>query len=497
MRRFLTILVCVVVACSTIVERTGAVTVTPTPEAEFANTAPLLITAYQTANVGKQLIALEVYNQSDDPVALTEWNLYAITQDTRYQLAMSTLYNGLLLPGEHVTASVAAGASYTLQGVIGGTITSIEVECNDVSKNYKAVIATIKEPNDAPFFRSYTSTGYSTAAQPFVTSPNRSFYDDGLYSPLQTSLNLRIIEIYPYALDCAPNNSSELCGDYVKLKNTGEVTLQLDGLALRTDYYGATSTSSNTIKLYGSVAPGNTVLVTTLNSGSPMQLTNGGGYVWLEDAWGLARYDDTMQQYEPATSSMQGYSYAFSGDTWQWTTTPSPHGDNIVTPPSSEAAACSEGKYRNPETGRCRTIEEAVNALTECEEGYERNPATNRCRKIVLASETSLAPCKEGQERNPATNRCRSIASAVAELLPCDEGYERNPETNRCRKLKTSDVPAADFPVTPTAAVGADMSGWYAFGALGVVALSYAVWEWRVEIKAIATRLLGFLRRAK
>lgn len=497
MRKFLTILVCLAVACNTIVEHAGAVTVTPTPEAEFANTAPLLITAYQTADMGKQLVALEVYNQSDYPVDISDWRLNIITQSTRHQLPIIARYDGLLLPGGHITANINTDARYALPDVAGDTITGVELEFMGTSNNYKLSTISVKEPNDAPFFRSYTSTGYSTATQPFATSPSRPFYDDYPYSPLQTSPNLKIIEIYPYALDCAPNNSSELCGDYVKLKNTGAISLELDGLALRTDYYGATSTSSNTIKLYGSVVPGDTVLVTTLNSGSPMQLTNGGGYVWLEDAWGLARYDDTMQQYEPATSSMQGYSYAFSGDTWQWTTTPSPHGDNIVTSPSSEAAACPEGKYRNPETGRCRTIEEAVNALTECEEGYERNPATNRCRKIVLASETSPTPCKEGQERNPATNRCRSIASAVAELLPCDEGYERNPETNRCRKLKTSDVPAADFPVTPTAAVGADMSGWYAFGALGVVALSYAVWEWRVEIKAIATRLLGFHRRAK
>lgn len=71
-------------------------------------------------------------------------------------------------------------------------------------------------------------------------------------------------------------------------------------------------------------------------------------------------------------------------------------------------APCPVGKYRNPETNRCRNIETAVSQLVPCDEDEYRNPETNRCRKA--SSATSLGPCPEGQERNPETNRCRQVS---------------------------------------------------------------------------------------
>lgn len=48
-----------------------------------------------------------------------------------------------------------------------------------------------------------------------------------------------------------------------------------------------------------------------------------------------------------------------------------------------EYADCGEGRYRNPETNRCKKIEtEAESTLKPCAEGYERNLETNRCRKV-------------------------------------------------------------------------------------------------------------------
>jgi hypothetical protein len=278
----------------------------------------------------------------------------------------------------------------------------------------------------------------------------------------------------------------------------GKTAIELDDLVLRTDYYGNNRASSNTIALSGTLAPGAVLVVDETDDGDTLSLTNSGGYVWLEDAWGLMRYDKTMQQYQSAGSDEQGYAYTLDerGE-WQWTTTPWPTGQNIITAPVVVAAECPAGKYRNPETGRCRTIEEAVNALTECEEGYERNPTTNRCRKIAVTTVATLTPCKEGQERNPATNRCRSIASAVAELLPCDEGYERNPATNRCRKAGADAVPEAAFPVTPAKAGAADAAGWYALAIVAAIAIGYGVWEWRAELGAAFKRLFGVIRHSK
>lgn len=500
MRKILIIWVCfalVINAFAAVPVR--ALDISITPETEFSNTAPLIITAYQTALSAAVLAAVEIYNQSNEPVDLSEWSLGVTAKDGMlYAVDYTTSYAGQLLPGEHVTATIDNSATYQLQYVSVPTVATIELHCGDASKNYRAVTAPIKDASDAPYFRTYTTTSYSTATQPFATTPYRPFYDDGLYVPLVTANDLRVVEIYPYASDCVPGDASVLCGDYVKLKNTGSHAVALDAYAVRTSYYGADRTASNTIMLYGNVEPGGTVVINTTNEGSKLSLTNSGGYVWLEDAWGLALYPETMQQYVAASADEQGYSYALAlNGMWQWTTTPRPSGENVITEPVVSVAACPEGKYRSPETGRCRTIEEAVNALTACEEGYERNPTTNRCRKVVVATASELTPCKEGQERNPATNRCRSIASAVAELLPCDEGYERNPETNRCRKVKTDSVPSADFPVAPITSAGADASGWYAFATLGAIAAGYAIWEWRVEISGIYRKLLGVLRRAK
>src|SRR5690606_22837500 len=89
---------------------------------------------------------------------------------------------------------------------------------------------------------------------------------------------------------------------------------------------------------------------------------------------------------------------------------------------------CPAGKFRNPETNRCKNIETA-SSLKPCSPGQVRNPDTNRCRSLT-SSASSLVPCKPGQIRNPETNRCRSVAGASSSLAPCQPGYERNPETN-------------------------------------------------------------------
>lgn len=105
-------------------------------------------------------------------------------------------------------------------------------------------------------------------------------------------------------------------------------------------------------------------------------------------------------------------------DQWIYSNQPTPSTVNqpYVEPAQDEEvsvttvlAPCPVGKYRNPETNRCRTIETAVSTLSACSEDEYRNPETNRCRK--LATSAVLAACAAGQERNPETNRCRKISS--------------------------------------------------------------------------------------
>lgn len=114
-------------------------------------------------------------------------------------------------------------------------------------------------------------------------------------------------------------------------------------------------------------------------------------------------------------------SWSLYEDQWIYSNQPTP---NSVNQPYEEPAQdeevsvtsilapCPPGKYRNPETNRCRTIETAVSSLSPCNEDEYRNPETNRCRKITTS--TVLAACTVGQERNPETNRCRKIATLAA-----------------------------------------------------------------------------------
>ncbi|MEO8691222.1 MAG: hypothetical protein ABI397_00390, partial [Candidatus Saccharimonas sp.] len=175
---------------------------------------------------------------------------------------------------------------------------------------------------------------------------------------------------------------------------------------------------------------------------------------------------------------------------WQWTSTPSPDGVNIITTPEVVLETCAEGKYRSSETNRCRNIEEAIGILMTCEEGSERNPATNRCRKISSAATNALVPCSEGQERNLATNRCRLIEASTSALKACEVGWERNPATNRCRKAQLGDVKgASDYPVEPIPVVSGNTTGFWVIGAVGGIALIYGAWEWRQELAGLWRRV--------
>lgn len=125
-----------------------------------------------------------------------------------------------------------------------------------------------------------------------------------------------------------------------------------------------------------------------------------------------------------------------------------------------------------------KASESADDQPAPCAPGKYRSPETNRCRNIEVAS--SLAPCDSGQIRNPETNRCRKIASATADLVPCAEGQERNPETNRCRN-KTS-VKSASTSIADSQSSEKPVS-YYVFGVMALLGVGYAIYEYRHSIK--------------
>lgn len=151
--------------------------------------------------------------------------------------------------------------------------------------------------------------------------------------------------------------------------------------------------------------------------------------------------------------------------------------DSEVGQEENELEPCPEGKYRSPDTNRCRNVVSATIGLTSCAAGQERNPLTNRCR-ATTASTPSLAPCAAGQERNLETNRCRSVLAAKSVLAECPEGQERNSETNRCRRVVANTLERQIDPVDqPPPNFG------FAIGGLSAATLGYGAFEYRHDFR--------------
>lgn len=493
-------------------------TVLPAPTTYWQPASALQISAYQRDTTGEDLLLVEVYNDSDVPITVTDWTISGTFRtasgDTAAAMVITPRVPGVLAPRTHAVIDAGAGiaeASFAMAEwsvkkpagtLVALTTARAGVTTNEYALKFIAATKTTPAIYDNVWRRTPISSGYSSTLTSFTVSPDGQVYDAGLYMPPET-VPVQIVEIYPYSLNCSPFDTNPLCSDYVKVYNPNGVAVTLDDLVLRTDSGSTNRTSSNTIPLDGVTVPAGGYATITQSGANKLALTNSGGYVWFEDTWGLRRYDSTLTQYENAGTSKQGSAWMQDASgTWVWTTTPQPGSANLLTSPVVEVSTstlgdCPAGKYRNPETNRCRTIEEAVNALAACPEGQTRNAATNRCRSDAVLAKAALTPCKEGQERNPDTNRCRSIASAVADLLPCDEGWERNPDTRRCRKIKATDMPAAAFPVEPIKQTGESALMWWVLGGVGALAVGYAGWEWRREIAGTIRKLSATVMSGK
>ncbi len=456
---------------------------------QFLQEIPLQISAYGWDTNGFSYVQL--YNDGDQLLNVNDWQL---AYDTAV-ISIDTLFNGKLEPHKHVIISfhnVVQNATYTSQDSILPIAKSKLILSSKISPEiYRSSEYELKT-TFTNWQRSFSTTGegYTSTMNGSLSAPLK-LYDDGLYTPPETA-DFQIDEIYPYASDCTPTDTSILCGDYIKVHVDKNVQ-NIENYVLRTDSSSSSRTSSNSFWLGAYQPDDNGYITVYLNDdGEKISLTNSGGYIWIEDMYGEKLYDKTMTRYESAGTSEQGYAWARDhSDTWSWTTTPMPNAANRITPPVEEITVCPTGKYLNPDTNRCRTIEETINALAACAEGEIRNPETNRCRKIV-ATTASLVACGEGQERNPLTNRCRSIASAVAELLPCDEGYERNPATNRCRKVlgvSTSGNGTNDNTTTGASDPNLTWLGWGIGSVVGLGAIGYGIYEWRSELLGVVRKI--------
>lgn len=197
------------------------------------------------------------------------------------------------------------------------------------------------------------------------------------------------------------------------------------------------------------------------------------------------------------TDPEEGESWAYIDGGWQYTNVTSPGNLNKESTTGGKGSGvvasvkpCPVGKYRNPDTNRCRKIVVAE-SLKPCGINKVRNPETNRCRSIFTTT-SGLTPCKAGQIRNPETNRCRKAMATTSNLKPCSPNQERNPETNRCRKKSASALAASEVKDVESK-IMADHNGWLLAGSASIGLAGYGIAEWRSEITLGARRFLALL----
>jgi len=476
---------------------------------------------------------LEIHNHSDTPLLLDGYSIeLRFEDDSVFTIAMPTevyivadgyvsMFNGSAESSDHLYYSLPAE-------LVGLNIVAVDIINGD---RRIAQISDIEYSGSTYSWlkRKSSSSGFGASMDNFTKkSSPAELFSYGMFVR-QGHPPVEIVEIYPRSSDCSPTDESVLCGDYIKLYNPTNNRIGLSEYRLRSD--SGSSLSGNAFSL-DTISAGGYLTVYLRDDGSSLNLTDSGGYVWLEDSAGIAPYESTMRSYPSATSGYLGWSWAIHDGTWQWTSTPQPTGPNSISIPTSETpdvdengnnpmlGECGAGKFRNPETNRCKTIQ-TVNTLVPCNAGQERNPLTNRCKSVTLASASltpcgagqtrnpatnrckstttataSLVPCKEGQTRNPETNRCKSTSAAASSLVPCKEGQERNPATNRCRKSSSATL-AASSGLSAQEPAGSETkpTSWYMLaGVVGVIAGGYGIWEWRSDIAGATRRLLGGLK---
>ena len=448
----------------------GAIGTGPFEPAPLKPESPVIISGY--SYVGPRLVYVQLFNTLAVPVDVSGWKLEYTIKGQESPVQIATL-GGLIKPLNYIVAgdtsslpAVDFGYTLDIPPEITANASLIRLLPFTAYANHEVTLKYDVHSNYWQRNISASTGKYLSTFASFVPDATYVLFGDGLYEyPENTSLQISEILANPH--DCSPGETAIECHDYVKLYNPTNQTINLAGFRLRTGIQGQSVTASNTFALSGSMPAGHYAVIAKSADGRSLSILNSGGFVWLEDTYGIKRYDTTVQEYADASSdSKKGQAWAYDSHdgTWKWTMQPTPGDSPNVFPPVAVKAVASA----------------ATGTLVPCKEGQYRSEETNRCRSLA-ATATGLVACAPDQERNPDTNRCRKIASTVSTLAPCKEGQERNPDTNRCRNVASS-IPQAAFSVEPVADAGKAFVGWWALGGVGVLALGYGVWEWHREL---------------
>lgn len=278
--------------------------------------------------------------------------------------------------------------------------------------------------------------------------------------------------------------------EFIEIYNPNPDSVALSGYTLQLGLSGAQSYSFD----QGSILPGQYMAFSDAETG--ITLPNTSASVRL-----IAPAGNIVSETDMYNNPSENVAWALLEDQWIFTNQVT---KSDINKPYLEAATdevlgvttvlapCPAGKFRNPATNRCKSIEVIAGSLAECKKNEYRNENTNRC-KSLSTSTSSLIACKEGQTRNPDTNRCKSISSSSGNLVPCDPGEERNPQTNRCKKKTDNGLDANGLSQVKDVATKESRVpvNFLLIGALIACAAAYVGYEWRAEIRQSAVRMMA------
>lgn len=446
---------------------------------------------------------IELFNQGDAPLDLDGWTAQITIHDTTSAgcadvSATIPLPNGWVLPKKYLTlertdmpvpGSLTAAFGVDSASLLTGCVTPVLNQVALINRagdpeqtvtipvsmwsSTNTVVAQHKQRSNSPSSTRAITGTFDTDYR--IVTGTITLNSDPLYIPPLDTAGLQILEILPNARSCSPLETDPTCNDYVKLYNQSDLPIDLAQYRLRIGTKGQGESITNTFTWNSDIDPATDELVlpahqyfmlTSRNDGLALSITDSGNYVWVEDAYGTTVYQPIVQYPDASSTTKVGQAWAYDGATWQWTAAPQPGlanyfppavlSDSVSVSAVSTLKPCADNQYRNPDTNRCNTVSTAVAVLT---------------------------PCGSDEERNPETNRCRSIVTASAQPAPCPSGSERNPDTNRCRKIV---VTGAANTIKDVAAPSVDNNGWFVAALVTGLALAYAIYEWRQDIRLLA-----------
>lgn len=482
-----------------------------------------VLTRGSSGNASDELI--ELFNNSDDEIDVTDWCLKRASSTGASYIKLVCLggetgarESRVLLPARSYVLAVSSSSSLPGSDVqfasglsdAGGRVGLFNqlderqdlVAWGATTSEFETAPVAILPPSGSLLQRKSLSAGVyqdtDNNQADFEIALPRSVYGYGaLRDDIDMCLNLVGLQATTptgWSRDTISGNCTDvpvnMCGglviseiganrssQFIELFNSSEYPLNITGCRLQTNRSSAQHILPDQI-----IAAHNYIVITIADTDLSLTKTTT-GIVYLLSSDGAAELQTVSYADLDEETSWAWY----GGSDWRQTYVVTPGNINQY----QQYASCEVGYERNHESGRCNKIGVATN-LMPCKEGQYRSEETNRCRSIASVAASVLKPCGDDQFRNPLTNRCKKIASAD-DLADCGEGRERNPETNRCRNVVQSDVPAAAFAVKPIKDSASAFAGWWALGGVGTLALGYAGWEWRKELRNLIQKATAFL----